>query len=104
VNEVARELGFTLNPHASNLARTRTFTVGVVMPGHDQDAGYWRLPAAGMQDAIRELHPYQVRLRSCSFKRGNTRSFLRATESLVADPPDALALAPVLPEEAHRLV
>jgi LacI family transcriptional regulator len=57
-----------------------------------------------MQDAIRELHPYQVHLRSCSFKRGSTRSFLRATESLVADPPDALALAPVLPEEAHRLV
>ena len=104
VHDVARELEFALNRHASNLARTRAYTIGVVMPEVNQDAGYWRLPAAGMRDALDALHPYQVLLRSCNFDRGDSRSFLRATESLAADPPDAVAIAPVLPEEAQRLI
>jgi LacI family transcriptional regulator len=76
----------------------------VVTPQLDQDGGYWRLPAFGMQRAAEELKDYKLQLDFCSFDRGDQGSLATIVEELRSDPPDAVAIAPVLPDAAQALV
>jgi LacI family transcriptional regulator len=63
------------------------------MPGSDQDFGYWRLIASGMEKAAKELEPLQLEVQFETFDRQSPDDLARAFAG-VADLP-GLALAPI---------
>jgi LacI family transcriptional regulator len=104
IRRIIQEVRYTPNMYARTLSLARTFRFGVLMPGLSQDSGYWRIPARGIEKARRELEPYRVQVRYFHFDRYSQRSFERAVNLCGRERPDAVLIAPVLPEIAGRLI
>ena len=60
VQAAVRALGYTTNVVASNLSRARRTRFAVVLPQLDQDGGYRRQAAPGIERALRELAHHYV--------------------------------------------
>ncbi len=104
IRRIIDETGFIPNLHASNLAQSRTYRIGVLTPLAEQDSGFWQLPHEGMKKAAEELKPFNVTLLFCCFDRFSRTSFLEAGQKLMLQEPDGVLIAPVLPEAAEEFI
>jgi len=103
IQALVADRGYKPNLFASRLSGgAGTRTLGVLMPGPDQDFGYWGLIAAGMAKAAKELEPLQLEVRFETFDRQSPPDLVRAFGAL-ADLP-ALALAPIHAQVLRPLV
>lgn len=104
VERIAAKLAYKPNIYARNLSLAKTFRFGVVMPRLDQDSGYWRIPAHGIERAHKQLGPARVRVLYFHFDRYAEASFEAVFRKAVAARLDGLLIAPVLPTIAEKLV
>jgi LacI family transcriptional regulator len=104
VKRIVKELRYRPNIHARNLSLDRKYTFGVLMPRLSQDSEYWRIPAKGIEKAIRELAIYKVGVRYYHYDRYSDQSFVRSFHEALHDKPDGLLIAPVLSHAAETLV
>jgi LacI family transcriptional regulator len=104
VKRIVRQLGYRPNIHARNLSLDRKFTFGVLMPRLAQDSEYWRIPAIGIDRAIRELAIFKVGVRYYHYDRYSDQSFERSFREALHDKPDGLLIAPVLSHVAESLI
>jgi LacI family transcriptional regulator len=93
IQTLIADRGYTPNLFASRLSAGAVRTVGVAIPRADQDFGYWRLIAGGMEKAALELQPLGLRVRFETFDRQSPDALAGAFRS-VADN-DGLAVAPI---------
>ena len=103
VRRIIRETGFKPNLYASNLAQTRTATIGILTPLPEQDSGFWQLPHNGMRRAAEELLPFSIDLRFHCFDRFSEKSFREAAAELTEENPDGILLAPIMPGPAGEI-
>jgi len=103
VERIVAELGYTPNIYGRNLSLGKMFQFGVVMPKLDQDSGYWRIPANGIDRAHRQLGAAKVRVVYFFFDRYSESSFERAFRKALISDLDGCLLAPVLPSIAQKL-
>ncbi len=104
VQRIVSELGYKPNIYARNLSLAKTFRFVVVMPKLDQDSGYWRIPADGIERAHRQLGAARVRVLYCHFDRYSGTSFEKAFNKALRSDPDGILMAPILQERARQLV
>lgn len=100
VKAAVEELGFTPNFFARNLSASRGYRIGVLMPGPDQDSGYWRAPLSGIERAAAGLRGYGFSLDPAFFDRYDESSFSRAFDRLESSGADGILMAPVLERAA----
>ena len=94
IRALVADRGYKPNLFASRLSGgSATRTLGVLIPNLDQDFGYWRLIANGVEKAAKELGPLQLEVKFETFDRQSPEDLARAFAS-VADLP-GLALAPI---------
>ncbi len=103
VQRIVAELDYTPNIYGRNLSLGKMFQFGVVMPKLDQDSGYWRIPANGIDRAHRQLGAAKVRVVYFFFDRYSELSFERAFRKALNSNLDGCLLAPVLPFIAQKL-
>ena len=104
VQQIVANAGYKPNIYARNLSLAKVFRFGVLMPKLDQDSGYWRIPANGINRAHRELGIAKVEVSYYHFDRYVEASFQRAFQKAMQSDLDGYLIAPVLPYAAKRLV
>jgi LacI family transcriptional regulator len=104
VRAAVSRLGFRPNPIARQLKRNRAYRFAVLAPRPSDDGGYWASADVGVAASAREFAAYGVRVERLAFARGDRASFRVAAARLADDAPDALLIAPVMPDEARSLL
>lgn len=102
VRNIIEDTGFTPNLHASNLAKAKTYRIGVLFPREEQDSGFWELPGKGIRQAVEDLAPFQVDPLIHTFDRFSDTAFEKAALELLQEQPEGILLAPVLPGPARE--
>jgi LacI family transcriptional regulator len=102
IEAIVKERGYTPNPIARRLKSGRTYRFSVLIPGRNEDSGYWGQARTGIQGAAEEIRGEGIETRIVEFDRYDAASFRAAAESVVADGPDGVLLAPIMPREALR--
>ncbi len=102
IQTLIADRGYTPNLFASRLSAGAVRTIGVVIPRPEQDFGYWKLIAGGMEKAAAELQPLKLHVRFETFDRQSPESLASAFQT-VADA-DGLAVAPIHVQVLRPLV
>lgn len=97
VMTIVNDFGYQPNTFARNLKLNKEFCIGVLLPLLHSEYGYWNLIYDGILKAAKELSPLAVSISVAEFDRESPGSFLDNAEKLMADNPDAILIAPVLP-------
>jgi len=104
VQQIVDSAGYKPNIYARNLSLAKVFRFGVLMPKLDQDSGYWRIPANGINRAHRQLGSAKVEVLYFHFDRYVESSFERAFQKAMRSGLDGFLIAPVLASAAQRLI
>ena len=102
VLEAVKELGYVPNLHARGLKKTKQYSFAAVVPGTEQDAGYWKMVEAGIRSASAELTPLGIDVRILHFDRYSGSSCGEVIDGALSDRPDGIMIAPVLPDQVRR--
>lgn len=89
------------NTFARNLKLNKEFHIGVLLPLLHSEYGYWNLIYDGILKAAKELSPLAVSISIAEFDRSNSDSLLEEGEKLIKNKPDAILIAPVLPNASR---
>jgi LacI family transcriptional regulator len=104
IQTIVERSGFTPNPVARRLKRTKEYRFMALLPTSTEDSGYWGQAAAGIAGAADEIASFGVRTIVHEFDRYDPASFHEAAEAALAGESDGILLAPVMPEEARKFV
>lgn len=104
VMSIVDDYGYQPNTYARNLKLSKDFTIGVLLPLLHSEFGYWNLIYEGILKAAKELYPLAVRIDMMEFDRTVPGSLLERGEALLKHKVDALLLAPVVPDDAQKLL
>ncbi len=104
VMSIVEDYGYQPNTYARNLKLSKDFTIGVLLPLLHSEFGYWNLMYEGILKAARELQPLAVRIDVMEFDRMVPGSLLERGEALLKHNVDALLLAPVVADDAQKLL
>jgi len=104
IESIVEESGYVPNPIARRLKRAKPYRFAVLMPDRDEDSGYWALARAGAVGAAEEIRPEGIETTILEFNRYDPVSFWTAADAALATHPDGMLLAPVMPQEARRLI
>lgn len=104
IEKIIRELDYQPNIFARNLVLGPSINIAVLMPKMDQDGGYWRLPARGIDQASVNLKPFHVNVKKFEYDKFSERSFLEASNSIVDQGFDGLLIAPIQMQAAKDFV
>ncbi len=104
VRKALEKLNYTPNIFARQLKRKKPFLFGVLMPDTNQDGGYWKRPASGIEKAVAELNTHKVKLLPFYYNRYSHMSFSRAADTVLDTNLDGLLIAPVNTEVFQEFV
>ena len=104
VRTVARELGYRKNIYASNLSRSRSYEIGVLMPEPSHDNTYWAQPHQGIVSAVEALEHYRVGRKDFFYDEHSGGSFSSALHRLVDSGVDAAIIAPTRAAQDEPLI
>jgi LacI family transcriptional regulator len=104
VNRVARELGYTRNIYASNLSRSRTYRIAVVIPEPSHDNSYWAQPHQGIAAAVSGLQHYRVERIDVFYDEHDPSSFAASLHAVLAAQPDAMVVAPSVAADREQIL
>ncbi|AEJ18227.1 LacI family DNA-binding transcriptional regulator [Gracilinema caldarium] len=104
IEEIIKKSGFTPNPIARGLKRSRPFAFVALLPQRDQDSGYWGQGYGGLQSASEELSPLGIKTIFIEYDRYNPASFHDAVYQFNKLHCDGLLLPPIMPEESRVFV
>jgi len=101
---IIEQSGYTPNPFARHLKLNKKFPFAVIMPVPDEDSGYWRIAALGIQKAQQELAAFGVSVKRFEFNRYTRASFAKAISSFNPEQFAGLLISPVIPDETTALL
>ncbi|HAF85514.1 MAG TPA: LacI family transcriptional regulator [Sphaerochaeta sp.] len=98
------DYGYQPNTFARNLKLSKEFRIGVLLPLLYSEYGYWNLIYDGILKAAKELSPLAVSISVAEFDRSDSTSLLENGEKLIQEEPDAILMAPVLPDASRAFL
>ena len=98
IEKIIQDTGYSVNIIASNLSRSKTFTIAVILPKKTQDSGYWNLLYDGMQKAETDVSKFGVFVQYFFYDRFSESSLSRTFAKVCSLKPDALVAALLIPE------
>jgi LacI family transcriptional regulator len=101
VEKVLLEIDYTPNILARSLASKKQYRFVCLIPSH-QPGDYWQSVDAGFDQAAREYAHYHVDVERLYFDQYDQQSFIRASEAVLNDAPDAVFIAPIFRQETIR--
>lgn len=104
IQQIIDEEGYQPNPLARHLRRKENIRIGVLMPRHDSESGYWRLVWNGLKKAVAELSAFSFELKAFEFTRPNDCSLKTAFRKMEEADCTAWILAPVMQESCLALM
>ena len=104
IEEIIKHSGFTPNPIARGLKRSRPFTFVALLPNREQDSGYWGQGYGGLLSAADELAPLGIKTIIIEYDRYNPASFHAGVNKFEEFHCDGLLLPPIMPEESRGLI
>jgi LacI family transcriptional regulator len=104
IQAIIERSGFTPNPIARSLKRSKPYRFYAILPRKDEDSGYWELASQGIREAADELVHFGVQTIILKFDRYDPLSFRRTLARTRKDKPDGLLLPPVLPSESLAFI
>ncbi|MGE4584946.1 MAG: LacI family DNA-binding transcriptional regulator [Sphaerochaeta sp.] len=104
VMSIVEEHGYQPNTYARNLKLSKRYIIGILLPLLHSEYGYWDLIYEGILKAAKELSPLAVTIDLVEFDRTQKGSLWEKGNLLMKRQPDALLLAPVVPDEAADLL
>ncbi len=104
IRALIKETGFSPNIQASRLSRSKIWRVAALVPGENQDNGFWAGSHRGLEAAQREYHPLGLAVKRYVYDRNDLDSFQTAADRMMDEGFDGLVLAPVLPDHSRSLV
>ena len=107
IQSIIDEHGYQPNPIASQLKNNKPFIIGVILPTLESGCDYYRVLYNGMNHAVKQLQPFNIKLKPVFFDRmiggdavEKSRQFFVNTE----EPVDALITTPVAPDEHMQII
>lgn len=104
VMSIVEDYGYQPNTFARNLKLSKEFRIGVLLPLLHSEYGYWNLIYEGILKAAKELSPLAVSISVAEFDRSQPDSLLENGEKLMKEAPDAILMAPVLPDASRAFL
>lgn len=101
--KVIEELKYEKNILASTLAYNRAFVIGVLLPDPSKDP-YWTQPYDGIEEALKSVEHYGVKLQYYYFNEDDTSSFDLQSEKILKERIDGLIITPTLFLESKELL
>ncbi|NDV45734.1 LacI family DNA-binding transcriptional regulator [Paludibacter sp. 221] len=98
VNKALQELNYSPNIFARSLASKKQYRFSCLIPRHE-DGDYWKVVEDGFDVAAQEFINYNVVIEKRYFDQFDTVSFVDVADSVLADLPDAVIMAPVFKTE-----
>lgn len=104
VMTIVDDYGYQPNTFARNLKLNKEYRIGVLLPLLHSEYGYWNLIYDGILKAAKELSPLAVSISVAEFDRSNPDSLLENGDKLMQEEPDAILMAPVLPDASRAFL
>ena len=104
IKSIVEDYGYQPNTFARNLKLNKEFRIGVLLPLLYSEYGYWNLIYDGILKAAKELLPLAVTISVAEFDRSDPDSLLASGENLIKEKPDAILMAPVLPDVSRAFL
>lgn len=102
VNKVLDEIDYTPNLIARSLASKKQYRFVCLFPAH-KTADYWQSVDNGFDIAAKEFVHYNVQIEKKYYNQYDSNSFVRASNSILENVPDAVLIAPVFRVETLNL-
>lgn len=103
VKEVMQLLNYRPNIMASTLANNKVVKITALLPNFKNDA-FWEAPIRGIQKAMAANQHFSLDIAYFYFKENKVQSFVEVAKEILANPPDALILAPIFKKEAENFL
>ncbi len=106
VRKVIKELNYKPNVIARSLVSKKEVKFGVFLPKSKQDENYWKLPAAGIKNAEKELEIYKIKIIYFYYDKYSKTSFKKCFNKMLEkkDVLDGILIAPVISELASEMI
>lgn len=104
IQRIIDEEGYQPNPLARHLRRKENIRIGVLIPRHDSESGYWRLVWNGLKKAVSELSAFSFVLQAFEFTRPNEQSLKTAFRKMEEADCTAWILAPIMQDSCLALI
>lgn len=95
IEKIIKELNYTPNVFARNLALDRLYKIAVIMPRLEQDGKYWLLPKIGIDQACKDLQNYKFNVEWFFYNKYSEISFKQITSKVLKRKFDGILLAPI---------
>lgn len=99
---IAREMHYQPNIVAQALTAKKQYTIAALLPRGGEENVYWMLHPQGIENAVKELQPFQVDVRFFFFELHNELDFLEKTREILEYKPEGVIFAPILKKESLK--
>jgi LacI family transcriptional regulator len=103
VNKIVKQLGYTPNIYARNLALNKQFVFAVLLPA-GEDTEYWGEPLKGIEKREEELSSLGVKVKKYLFHIYDPSSFKKQCKAILASSCDGVILVPALQDESMNFI
>lgn len=102
VLEAMEQLGYQLNTTASLLANKKHYRICCLLPKYNS-GDYWELVHNAITRAEHDSSQFNISIETISYDQFSRKEFVRATERLKDNPPQAVIMAPIYHRETIEL-
>ncbi|MGM0376173.1 MAG: LacI family DNA-binding transcriptional regulator [Bacteroidota bacterium] len=96
---IAEEMNYHPNILAQALTTKKNYKLAVLIPKGGEDNIFWLFHPKGIEKAVRELHPFSVKVEYFFFELHNEADFKQKARDLLKELPDGVIIAPILKKE-----
>ncbi len=100
VEMIIKELNYQPDILARTLATKKTYLFAVIMPVSANGNDFWHAPNVGIDKAFEEINAFGVSILRFCYDQFDKNSFLKMSEELLIEKPDAILFAPIFPAES----
>jgi LacI family transcriptional regulator len=103
VNRIIKQLGYTPNIYARNLALNKQFVFAALLPARE-DTEYWGEPLKGIEKREEELSSLGVKVKKYLFQLNDPSTFIKQYKAILKSDCDGVIMVPVLKSESISFV
>jgi LacI family transcriptional regulator len=104
IKTIVKKTGYRTNIHARNLSLKQTVCIGVIMPFTHQDSNYWDILKKGIDQAIKDLASFSIKVHYYFFDKYSERSFCDAADKALKAGVQGFLITPVLADACPHFV
>lgn len=97
---IAREMHYQPNIVAQALTTKKQYNLAALLPRGSNENMFWMHHPQGIENAAKELQPFQVDVRFFFFELQNENDFLEKTKEITDYKPEGVIFAPILKKES----